>query len=173
MLFKVLLQLLSIKTSLILKVNILPYEGKVLFLFVFGSNCIKARHIQRSRALTITHLPTGYTRELYSKATIAGWEFRLCFKRQLLEIWLPTYPCWQASISECFAAAQKQSNASSFHFPLKLPFQHEKVLPWRADPQVPCSHCLQKAGFRFVLLGEEKWSISHSVMSDSLRPHRQ
>ena len=34
MLFKVLLQLPSIKTSLILKVNILPYEGKVLFLFL-------------------------------------------------------------------------------------------------------------------------------------------
>ena len=128
MLFKVLLQLPSIKTSLILKVNVLLCEGEVLFLFVFGNNSIKARHIQRSRTLTIIHLPTGYTRELYSKA-IAGWEFRLCFKRQLLEIWLPTCPCWHTSISECLAAAQKQSNASSFHFPLKLPFQHEKVLP--------------------------------------------
>ena len=140
MLFKVLLQLLPIKTSLLLKVNVLPCEGEVLFLFVFGSSTtssIKARHLQRSRALTITHLPTAYPRELYSKAIIAGWEFKLRFKRRLLEIWLPTCSDWHTSISECLAAAQKQSNASSFHFPLKLPFQHEKVLPWRADPRFP------------------------------------
>ena len=137
MLFKVLLQLLPIKTSLLLKVNVLPCEGEVLFLFVFGSSSIKARHLQRSHALTITHLPTAYPRELYSKATIAGWEFKLCFKRQLLEVWLPTCSDWHASKSECLAAAQKQSDASSFHFPLKLPFQREKVLPWRADPRFP------------------------------------